>query len=380
MAYSSFEQVNSLSETERRTLLQQGDPSERVWAAWSLGLEYGASLSPDLIQTLNQAPHPGTRRHLVIMLAGHGERVLVATIAKHDPDEIVRATACQYLIQTAATKDTNLEKLLIEILTSDKHPSVHRVVLDNASNGFPKLSDKELIPLTKSPDLGVRRLTVALLMVQMPIEEFASLVDSQILEETDDDLRMQLEETYGDTGSLFQMTAQEPASLRPEVMRELMRVGTESVWYEVGFLSQLGNPCIDYHLVLLLADTQHTSKVFHWLMCNIDRMINWQSPGSQAESEQFYYASACALLSEKLLLDTVLDMDQLQLVDIDLDMLDRVIQNLEQYRRPIGQPDQLDSSSSNGFSLADKYMEWGRGDRLWLLNELKTLRENMARN
>ncbi|MBN1427656.1 MAG: HEAT repeat domain-containing protein [Anaerolineae bacterium] len=380
MAYNSFEQVNSLGETERRTLLQQGDPSERVWAAWSLGLEFGASLNPDLIQSLNQAPHPGTRRHLVIILAGHGEKALVTTIAKHDPDEIVRATACQYLIQTAATKDAELENLLKEILASEKHPSVHKVVLDNASNGFPKLADKELVPLTKSSDLAVRRLAVALLMVQMPIREFASLVDSHVLEGTDGDLRMQLAEAYGDTSSLFKMTTEAPEALRPEIMRELMRVDPEAVWYEVGFLSELGNPRIDYHLVLLLADAQHISKAFHWLMCNIDRMINWQSPRSLAESDQFYYASACALLSEELLFDTVLDMDQLQPIDIDLDMLDRIIQNLERYRQPMSQPDQLSSSSSSWFNLADKRMGLERDDRLWLLNELKLLRENMAKN
>ena len=93
MPYNSFSDVEQLDPDELKTLLVAGEPPERVWAAWALGLRHHEAFARELKATAAEEPHPGVRRHLVVVLAGAGESRSVLTMAVHDPDERVRATA-----------------------------------------------------------------------------------------------------------------------------------------------------------------------------------------------------------------------------------------------------------------------------------------------
>ena len=42
MDYDSFETVSQLETASQKALLQNGDSVERVWAAWTLGLNFGS--------------------------------------------------------------------------------------------------------------------------------------------------------------------------------------------------------------------------------------------------------------------------------------------------------------------------------------------------
>jgi len=99
MLYRIYTDVARLDSTTQRHLLQHGDAVERVWAAWALGTALGAQSVPDLLSSLQDSPAPGTRRHLLIVLAGLGERHVLRIFAHDDPDDYVRATACQYLLR-----------------------------------------------------------------------------------------------------------------------------------------------------------------------------------------------------------------------------------------------------------------------------------------
>jgi len=116
MRYTSFSDVERLDPEALKALLVEGEPPERVWAAWALGLRHHEGFARDLRATVAEEPHAGVRRHLVVVLAGAGESRSVRTLAVHDPDERVRATALQYVARLAGAKDQDANDLLAEVL------------------------------------------------------------------------------------------------------------------------------------------------------------------------------------------------------------------------------------------------------------------------
>ena len=79
MQYTSFSDVERLDADALKTLLIAGEPPERVWAAWALGLRHHQAFARELRATAAEEPHAGVRRHLVVVLAGAGERRSVLT-------------------------------------------------------------------------------------------------------------------------------------------------------------------------------------------------------------------------------------------------------------------------------------------------------------
>jgi hypothetical protein len=116
MQYTSFSDVERLDSEGLKALLVEGEPPERVWAAWALGLRHHEGFARDLRGTVAEEPHAGVRRHLVVVLAGAGESRSVRTLAVHDPDERVRATALQYVARLAGAKDHDANHLLADVL------------------------------------------------------------------------------------------------------------------------------------------------------------------------------------------------------------------------------------------------------------------------
>lgn len=52
MPYTEFGQIARLNTAIQRALLQNGDPLERVWAAWALGMHLGSTAIPDLLTSV----------------------------------------------------------------------------------------------------------------------------------------------------------------------------------------------------------------------------------------------------------------------------------------------------------------------------------------
>jgi len=116
VAYASFNEVDRLNAAALKALLLGGEPAERVWAAWALGLRHDPGFAHELRATAAEEPHAGVRRHLVVVLAGAGESRSVMTMAMHDPDERVRATALQYVARLARPGDDDVNELLARTL------------------------------------------------------------------------------------------------------------------------------------------------------------------------------------------------------------------------------------------------------------------------
>lgn len=117
--FTSFSEVDRLDAESLKILLVGGEPPERVWAAWAMGLRHHEAFARELRATAAEEPHAGVRRHLVVVLAGAGERRSILTMAAHDPDERVRATALQYVARLAGPGDDDANRLVADALARE---------------------------------------------------------------------------------------------------------------------------------------------------------------------------------------------------------------------------------------------------------------------
>jgi hypothetical protein len=124
-----FAELAHLDTEELRSLLEAGEAPERVRAAWALALRLGGTIRPDLVQGSLTEPDPGVRRHLVVVLAGYQERAVLATLARQDFDEAVRAVACQYLGMIGRPEDAESWRVLHERLEEDASTEVRRAAI-----------------------------------------------------------------------------------------------------------------------------------------------------------------------------------------------------------------------------------------------------------
>ena len=68
MRYKNYEQVSQLATDISESLLISGDAQEQVWAAWEVGMRFGASALPRVLRHARQAPDPGTRRRKRVLV------------------------------------------------------------------------------------------------------------------------------------------------------------------------------------------------------------------------------------------------------------------------------------------------------------------------
>jgi hypothetical protein len=104
----TFADTETVGDAELSGFLSKGDPQERVWAAWRLALRSEAQARDALPEVTTSAPHPGTRRNLLVVLAGLGRRDLLTVFACDEPDEGCRGEALCQLWRTSTRGEEDL--------------------------------------------------------------------------------------------------------------------------------------------------------------------------------------------------------------------------------------------------------------------------------
>lgn len=128
---SSFGDVCALAPEAQERLLTSGAPMERLWSAWAIGMATQGDAAARIEAAAFAEPHPGLRRHFVVVLAGMSRRAALEALALHDPDERVRASALQYLARLAVAMP-EIWPLLAERLGEEPSADGRRSILENA--------------------------------------------------------------------------------------------------------------------------------------------------------------------------------------------------------------------------------------------------------
>lgn len=155
MAGQTFCDIARLPPERLRQLISSTVPTERIFAAWALGLTQQNSAAPYLTGAMDREPDAGVRRHLIVVLAGLGERDAVCVLAEYDPDEHVRATAVRQLLRLARPQDADLHALLVRCVQRDK-PTVCIACIEEVKPDSPQQLLDAIEPLIVHPDAAVR--------------------------------------------------------------------------------------------------------------------------------------------------------------------------------------------------------------------------------
>ncbi len=160
--YESYEAVRELDPDALRRLLTDGDRVERVWAAWALMAILGGQAAPDILASGDISRSAGTRRQLLVILAGMGEQLIIRILAEGDPSSVVRASGCQYLLQTWQPGDAETVRFLRFCLFADPAPEVRDEILKSTALEHLGLGIAELVSLAHDPSEQVRGRVVSL--------------------------------------------------------------------------------------------------------------------------------------------------------------------------------------------------------------------------
>lgn len=337
--YPDFSAVRRLGDQELRRVLHAGEPVERAWAGWALALRMGASANPDLIAALNETPTPGVRTLLLVILAGHGERGLIETFAKDDPDDDVRAAASRNLAMIAGPDDMAARAFLDELLLADPSPTVRAEVLRLAIDRRVQVSRLHVAFLAASdPDIAVRTLGVDLLLdPELGAGGFEQALESRALYEPDDELRARIARAWIDAGGTHLLLADLRTegqvagdALVAEHLALLVRTGQSLEWEALQpFIDR--DPSIDALVAQLVSEPVGTDALSWLLRLDVVGVRGYQAgldPVARRRGEAVRRAGKAADDRLTTILPTV---DRTALGQEDLDHLRELARALEEY-------------------------------------------------
>jgi hypothetical protein len=330
VVYSNFEQVASLDTSSQQHLLLNGEPVERVWAAWALGLQLGKGADPDLIASLGHSPHPGTRRHLVVILARHGEQAILRILALDDPDDYVRATACEYVIRTNSPADQTVQQFIRERLLADPSPAVRLAILRTSPPGYPALLFDDLALLSTDPDPDVRLSAAGRLLAGFPADSLLpGVIAERISLEANARQRRHLLKLAFETGCAVRLLSTDlPPDRTLEILKLFLDAGMSFPWKDLERWSRAHDPRCDVLLVQLLrADS--VPAALPWLLECVIHAATGPLPAHRADAQAVYASRTCAANAVGLLFAALPQIGSREWIGLDDALRQAAIESLQ---------------------------------------------------
>lgn len=362
-----FGDVAALDAAEQRRLLRGGNSEQRVWAAWALGLAEGTRAVADLKAALADADDPGVRRHLVVVLAGLGERALLDRLTASEVDEAVRATAAQYALQTGERPRL---RPAIDAILRDPAARVRRALLVANREGRPVLAVDDLTTLVADADAEVRELAIeALTRAVEPERLFPGVLEDRIRVEPDRYLRgllMRLAVSGGQARRLLDMARDAPPSLELELLGALVAGRQLFCWSDLAPVTLRDVPAADYDLAFLLDDRGTSpAQARGWLLARLVRALRSPYPPGRSDLERANFSARCYALLDPALRD----IDPSGLSVADREAMGTIRADLEEFTA------QMEAAVASAAS--DQALDWTRLPhiqvRLRVLDALRAL-------
>jgi hypothetical protein len=294
-----FDEVESLDTGALRRLLAEGSAQERVWAAWALGLRLGSQARPELARASRQEPDPGTRRHLLVILAGYRDLDLLAVMARDDPDTYVRASACQYLAQVAP-EDSAVRALLRERLTADPSTTVRHTVIQHLPDVGPE-DLKWASRAAEDEDLELRSAALDVLFRLGP--RAGGLLRERAEREPDTTLRGTAQRRWLEAAgalAVLEACVRLPVDRAAEVLHRLAREGRTFGWAQLPPIAAREVPALDEVLLDCLRKEKAPTEVRQWWEDLVLRASAFKGPEHAGTGPRNLAWRVCPLLVEAL--------------------------------------------------------------------------------
>ncbi len=299
MNYKNYDQIIQLDSDTLSELLSNGDAQERVWAAWEFSFRIGKGALPNLSVQAHEAPDPGTRRHMIVVLAGLGQYSVLSILALNDPDESVRGTAVQYIIKTTDGNESVKNILIFNILKEDNSTIVKHSILTNWNLDL-KLPIELLLQCTDSSSEDVQKAAIKQVINQYTAKDLSEnqIIDCLTKQTTKESINIfsnwllhwELEE-------LLIISAEKAQQTTCIIILDFLDAKEiKFSWDLLKTLSERKNPDIDTRILDILV-VNNSTDLLTWLAYGIDRAINLPNPTSPAQyreqqSSAFFYDSA----------------------------------------------------------------------------------------
>lgn len=310
-------------------------------------------------------------QHLVVMLAGLGERSLLEGLAAKEMDEAVRATASQYFLQTGVADNAARVRSLIEALLHDPSAKVRRALLiaGQETPATPGLTRDDLLLLLSDADSEVRDLAVEALLRADELEHlFPGALEDRLPLEPDIHLQrrlMHLAIGAGRSRHLLTLAEDAPQARRLVILQTLYEHRLVFAWSELTPLIAQKGPASDYYLVFLL-DEQSALEAVSWLLSQCASAIDAPYPPDHSDLERYNFSTRCYILLDRALVQT----DMSRLTSADLSALKAIKDHLEAFSK------QLDEAREQ-YAKAGVQMDWSQYDhiqrRLRVLERIRAL-------
>ena len=281
MAFTDYRQVAALPIEQQRELLAAGDPTERVWALWSLALASASTSTRDLRAVVGLEPSSGVRRHAATVLAGLADRETLASLAWLDPDSSVRASACRLLARIAPADDAPSWDLLTRALGLESLREVQLATLDGLTTRSPQCAWDACRQLLAAGELELRGAALdAALQRGFAERGFPPELREMVLREPDPGLRGRLLSRWLEVAGADEVAVGLSAANSRIVLHFLEQVRgrrPEPSWTALLPLAQRHDPEIDERLAVL------AFAPLSWLMEVVRRHHDPGPPGEEAD-------------------------------------------------------------------------------------------------
>ena len=265
--FKNWREVAGLPESVQRELLTAGDSAERVWSIWALGLRLGKAVLGDLGKDFDLEATPGIRCQLIAVMAGLGERDLVRTAALEDPDPVVRATACQYVVRTLPVGSPLAVDFAVERMQGDVPRIRHALLAEVLSERLP-LPEEVLGALLADADLETRQLALEVLTTLPDLSEgLLRALSDRVVAEQDSFLFRSVFDLYrrrGDLAALVRAVREAPAAVVCRILTALKSANVPLPWTDVASLATRSEFEIDLAILEGLAQPP-TADAIAWI-------------------------------------------------------------------------------------------------------------------
>lgn len=237
MTSKSLPQLLELPEAELRRLVDEGEPQDRLRAAWALALRLGPHASSALRDLVGGDVGEGLRQQLIVVLAGLGERSVVLEIARHEPNERVRATATAYVIRTAPAGEDEQARSFAAGKLRDESAAVRLAALGEIGARRLTIDVDAVRPLLDASDFEEKRGAVLAIMALAAADTRATEVLAAQIGASDGAAQEIVASlARSEVVDLLRVLGDGDAAAIAAVLRALLHGSLEIGWDDVSFL------------------------------------------------------------------------------------------------------------------------------------------------